>query len=436
MYLKLSNKTFYKRHNSELDRYIEYRNSLHIINLKSKNKITNKATKTIYIDFENENFKEIAELEDKFEVVVLTDIFEVTDDVIGLLKHISNKLLPNGKLLLSSINQKYFLLSRTLEKLSFKDSNNNFSYVNNQKISRIVTSQGFEYVKTSSKQIFPFKLLNIGNLINTILESIFYFLNIGIKTYSLFRLVESDNNNIIKSKSIIIPAKNEEGNLKNLLKRIPKDKKYELIIACGESQDGTLKVANEIANTNTDFNIQVIEQSGTGKANAVWEAAERANGEFIAILDSDLSVDPEELPNFFEIVDNNYADFVNGTRLVYEMEDGSMRYLNKIGNRVFQFFIGRVLKVPLTDTLCGTKVFRKQLLENIFSWQEKHKTRDPFGDFDLLFCAAYSGEKILEYPIHYKSRVYGSTQISRFRDGYKLIIYLIKSYLIINTSKW
>ncbi len=278
MYLKLSNKTFYKRHNSELDRYIEYRNSLHIINLKSKNKITNKATKTIYIDFENENFKEIAELEDKFEVVVLTDIFEVTDDVIGLLKHISNKLLPNGKLLLSSINQKYFLLSRTLEKLSFKDSNNNFSYVNNQKISRIVTSQGFEYVKTSSKQIFPFKLLNIGNLINTILESIFYFLNIGIKTYSLFRLVESDNNNIIKSKSIIIPAKNEEGNLKNLLKRIPKDKKYELIIACGESQDGTLKVANEIANTNTDFNIQVIEQSGTGKANAVWEAAERANG--------------------------------------------------------------------------------------------------------------------------------------------------------------
>lgn len=436
MYLKLSNKTFYKRHNSELDRYIEYRKSLHIINLKSKNKIINYATKTIYIDFEKEDFRELAELEDKFEVVVLTDIFEVTDDVIGLLKNISNKLIPNGKLLLSSINQKYFLLSRILEKLSFKDANTNFSYVNNQKIFRIVTSQGFEFVKTSSKQIFPFKLFFIGDLLNTILESFFYFLNIGIKTYSLFRLVESNKSSNIYTKTIIIPAKNEEGNLENLLKRIPKDKKYELIIACGESQDNTLKVANEIAKTNTDFNIQVIEQSGTGKANAVWEAAEKASGEFIAILDSDLSVDPEELPNFFEIVDNNYADFVNGTRLVYEMEEGSMRYLNKIGNRIFQFFIGRILKVSLTDTLCGTKVFKKQLLKNIFSWQQKHNTPDPFGDFDLLFCAAYSGEKILEYPIHYKSRVYGSTQISRFRDGYKLIIYLIKSYLIINTSKW
>ena len=238
------------------------------------------------------------------------------------------------------------------------------------------------------------------------------------------------------TKTIIIPAKNEEGNLKNLVERIPKDEKYELIIVCGVSQDNTLKVANEIMDSNKNFKIQVIEQSGKGKANAVWEAAKIANGEFVAILDSDLSVDPEELPNFFEIVDKRYADFVNGTRLVYEMEKGAMRYLNKIGNRIFQFFIGRVIKVPLTDTLCGTKVFRKQLLVNIFSWQEKHKTKDPFGDFDLLFSAAYYGEKILEYPIHYKSRVYGSTQISRFRDGYKLILYLIKSYFIMNTSKW
>lgn len=436
MYPKLSNKTFYRRHNNELDRYIEYRKSLHIINSKSKDKIVNKTTKTIYIDFDKEGFKDLSLLQDKFEVIVLTDIFEVTDDVISLLKLISEKLLPNGKLLLSSINQKYFLLSKILEKLSFKDSNVNFSYVNNQKISQIVTSQGFEYIKTSSKQIFPFKLLHFGNLLNTILESIFYFLNIGIKTYSLFRLIDLDSNIYKNTKTIIIPAKNEEGNLKNLVNRIPKNKNYELIIVCGISEDNTFKVAKEIENSVKDFNIKVFEQSGKGKANAVWEAAEKAKGEFIAILDSDLSVDPEELPNFFEIVDNNYADFVNGTRLVYEMEKGSMRYLNKIGNRVFQFFIGRVLKVSLTDTLCGTKVFKKQLLKNISSWQEKHKTRDPFGDFDLLFCAAYSGEKILEYPIHYKTRVYGSTQISRFRDGYKLIVYLFKSYLIINTSKW
>lgn len=436
MNLKLSNKTFYKRHNSELDRYIEHRKSLHIINLKSQNKFKNNATKTIYIDFDNENFKELNKLEEKFEVVVLTDIFEVTNDVIVLLKYIANYLTPNGKLLLSSINQKYTLVSKILEKLYFKDSNSNFSYINNQKISQIVTSQGFEFIKTSSKQIFPFKLLNFGNLLNTFLESVFNFLNIGIKTYTLYRYVDTYKNNNINTKTIIIPAKNEEGNLLNLINRIPKDKNYELIITCGKSQDNTLKVANEIANSNTDFNIQVIEQSGLGKANAVWEATKKASGEFIAILDADLSVDPEEIPNFFEIVDNNYADFVNGTRLVYEMEKGSMRYLNRIGNRTFQFFIGRILKVSLTDTLCGTKVFRKRLLKNILSWQEKHKTKDPFGDFDLLFCAAYSGEKILEYPIHYKSRVYGSTQISRFRDGYKLIIYLIKSYIIINTSKW
>ena len=436
MNFKFSNITFYKRHNSELERYLEHKTSLHIINIKSKDKITEKATKNLYIDSEKENYEELINIDQKFEVVILTDVFEVTDDVISLLKHITSKLIPGGKLLLSSINQKYFLIIKILEKLSFKDVNMNFSYINNKKIAGIVTSQGFEYIKTSSKQIFPFKIFNFGNLLNTILESTLYFLNIGIKTYSLFRLEDIEGIIHSNTKTIIIPAKNEEGNLKNLVERIPKDEKYDLIIVCGVAQDNTLKVANEIMDSNKNFKIQVIEQSGKGKANAVWEAAKKANGEFVAILDSDLSVDPEELPNFFEIVDKRYADFVNGTRLVYEMEKGAMRYLNKIGNRIFQFFIGRVLKVPLTDTLCGTKVFRKKLLLNIFSWQEKHKTKDPFGDFDLLFSAAYYGEKILEYPIHYKTRVYGSTQISRFRDGYKLIIYLIKSYLIINTSKW
>lgn len=436
MNFKFSNKTFYKRHNCELERYLENRTSLHIINIKSKDKITDKATKNIYIDFEKEKYEDLIKFEEKFEVVIFTDIFEVTDDIISLLKYVSIKLIPGGKLLISSINQKYFLITKMLEKLSFKDINMKFSYVNNKKIAGIVTSQGFEYIKTSSKQIFPFKLFNFGNLLNTILESTLNFLNIGIKTYSLFRLEDIEEINHTNSKTIIIPAKNEEGNLKNLVERIPKDEKYDLIIVCGVSQDNTLKVANEIMDSNKNFKIQVIEQSGQGKANAVWEAAKIANGEFVAILDSDLSVDPEELPNFFEIVDKRYADFVNGTRLVYEMEKGAMRYLNKIGNRIFQFFIGRVLKVPLTDTLCGTKVFRKKLLVNIYSWQKKHKTKDPFGDFDLLFSAAYYGEKILEYPIHYKTRVYGTTQISRFRDGYKLILYLIKSYFIMNTSKW
>ena len=141
-----------------------------------------------------------------------------------------------------------------------------------------------------------------------------------------------------------------------------------------------------------------------------------------------MSVDPEKLTDFFDVIELNRADFVNGTRLIYPMEKGSMRLLNNFGNRTFQLLISLIVNLPLTDSLCGTKVFKRSLIEKIKHWQNTLKIEDPFCDFDLLFSAAYSGEKILEVPIHYRARTYGKTQISRFKDGFKLIKYLIKSF--------
>ena len=62
---------------------------------------------------------------------------------------------------------------------------------------------------------------------------------------------------------------------------------------------------------------------------------------------------------------------------------------------------------------------------DLLKWRKDLKYTDPFGDFDFLFSAAYYGEKILEYPVHYKARIYGKTQISRFRDGFKLMVYFM-----------
>ena len=119
---------------------------------------------------------------------------------------------------------------------------------------------------------------------------------------------------------------------------------------------------------------------------------------------------------------------------MYPMEDSAMRTLNKLGKRSFQFIISKLIGVNLSDTLCGTKVFKKSNLESLKKWQEKMKIVDPFCDFDLIFSTAYSGLKILEYPVHYRSRTYGTTNISRFRDGWKLILYLLNSLFIFKTS--
>ena len=178
----------------------------------------------------------------------------------------------------------------------------------------------------------------------------------------------------------------------------------------------------------------MYEQSKNGKANAIWEGIENCNNELIAILDSDLSVDPETLSDFFEIIENGYADFVNGTRLIYKMEKGAMRSLNKFGNRVFQYLISKLITVKLTDSLCGTKVFKKSNVNFIKKWQNNMIFKDPFCDFDLIFSAAYSSKKIVELPVHYRTRTYGTTNISRFRDGWKLLFYFFNSYFLFRTD--
>jgi len=237
------------------------------------------------------------------------------------------------------------------------------------------------------------------------------------------------------SKSIIIPAKNEEGNLEELVSRIPIFKsEYELIVVCGESKDQTYEKSLEIQQKYKHLNISVFKQSKNGKANAVWEGISKSNYDLIAILDSDLSVDPEKLIDFFEIVEFGNADFVNGTRLIYQMEDGSMQTLNKLGNRFFQFLISKLISIQLTDSLCGTKVFKKSNIEFLFKWQKLMLVNDPFCDFDLIFSSAYSGQRIAELPVHYRSRKYGTTNISRFRDGWRLLFYFLNSYLLFKTD--
>tara|TARA_B000000609_G_C24178340_1_gene355791 strand:+ start:624 stop:1922 length:1299 start_codon:yes stop_codon:yes gene_type:complete len=431
MKIKIPNKTFYQRHSREVLRFINNEDSLHIINIKSKDKIYGDTSEKIYLDFDN---KEIdLNTSKKYDVIVLTDIVEVHTDIFFLLSKLSQILNPTGKLIITSFNSKYKIIIKFLELLRLKDANIKYSYIQNKKIRNITSGLGYDYLSSYTKQILPFKLLGLGTFVNGLLEATLSFLNIGIKTYSVFRVQNSD----IKkhTKAIIIPAKNEEGNLQNIINRIPKNEKYEIIIPCAVSKDNTVSVAKNISEQEKYFTIKTFTQTGKGKANAVWEAMEKIDSEVVAILDADISVDPETIPDFFEIIDKNNADFVNGTRLIYEMERGSMRYLNHLGNRVFQYFVGKIISQPLTDSLCGTKVFKRDLYKKIIWWQDSSNALDPFGDFDLIFTAAFTGQKIIEYPIHYRTRTYGKTQISRFRDGYKLIKYLFKSFKVFKTSK-
>jgi len=434
--IKISSSFFDQNHIKELQRYIQTSGkSIHLIS--EKNRSIDKfeeITDQLLLVNDNDLVKSLNSIEEKFDLVIITDLFELTDDIYSVLKIIKKILTPNGKLLVNSVNPKWNVILKLFEKLQLKTYTKDRAYIHPKKISNIAKSDGFELNQYYSRQIFPFRMLGIGKLINKILEVVLLPFNIGIKNYMIFSYYKSSNVN--NSKSIIIPAKNEEKNLVPLIKRIPVfDEKYELVVVYGNSEDKTEEIVLDLENLFPDINIKVLKQSSNGKANAVWEAVEVCDMELIAILDSDQSVDPETLKYFFEILESGNADFVNGTRLIYPMEDKAMRTINTFGNKIFQFLISLVIRQRLTDSLCGTKVFKKSNINKIKIWQDTLSSRDPFGDFDLIFSAAYAGDKILEYPVHYRARIYGETQISRFRDGFKLIKYFLESFYLFNFSK-
>ena len=256
--MKFSNETFYKRHNIELQRYISSEDSLHIININSKEKIKEQLSQKFYLSIEDGKDLKINVGGKKYETIVLTDVVEVVDDVYSLISILRNLLKPNGKLIITSVNTKYYFFIKLLEILRLKDKNSTYSYIHNKKIKNIASGVGFEFVNTNSKQIFPFNLFGFGKFFNKILEIIFFKFDLGIKTYSVFRLKAAEV--ITNKKTIIIPAKNEEGNLNELISRIPKFENCEIIISCGASKDRTTEVAEKIKNKEKFFDIKVISQ--------------------------------------------------------------------------------------------------------------------------------------------------------------------------------
>lgn len=432
----INSKTFYKNQSYEIARYNDFfSDSLHLINIDSNYEENNNNENVVKVKFNDltvvENY---IENKKKFAFVVITDLFELSEDIYDFLLKIGKILENDGKLLITSINPKWNNILRLFEIFKFKKNTKRRSYINPKKINNIARSAGLELISSNTRQIFPFYIFGIGVFINKFLELLFFYLNIGIKSYSIFRFINTKKNKY--SKTILVPAKNEEGNLEELINRIPNfDSDYEIIIICGKSADNTLSVAHEIKIKNPEKNIKVLEQDGTGKSNAVFQGISHSSNELIAILDSDISVDPETLTYFFKIIEDGHADFVNGTRLIYGKEKNSMRLLNVVGNLLFQAMISIVIKQKLTDSLCGTKVFKRSYLKHLNHWASSTIIKDPFGDFDFIFSAAYSGQKILEYPVHYRSRKYGSTQISRFRDGWKLLIYFLNSLYKFNVSR-
>jgi len=223
--------------------------------------------------------------------------------------------------------------------------------------------------------------------------------------------------------SVIVPARNESGNIRPALDRIPVlGRRTEVIFVEGNSRDDTWAVIQrEMADYRGPHLVRALQQPGKGKWDAVRTGFAAAQGDVLVIQDADLTAPPEDLAKFYEALASGAAEFVNGSRLVYPMEKRAMRFLNLLGNKFFATALSYVLGQAVKDSLCGTKMLLRSDYARLLRRITVLGDFDPFGDFNLLFGAALLNLRIRDLPVRYKDRTYGETNISRFSHGWLLL---------------
>lgn len=294
------------------------------------------------------------------------------------------------------------------------------NWLSYQDVANFIYLAGFEVVTHERAILLPVYIPLISWLVNTYLAPLPFINWFCLSQWIVARPALKKN---IKdyAVSVIVPCRNERGNIQSIVDRTPLLGNYtEFIFVEGHSQDRTLEEIKRVQQENKHKNISYYVQTGKGKGDAVRLGFSKAQGDILMILDADVTVPPEELPKFYEALVTK-ADFINGSRLVYGMESEAMRFLNLIANYCFGIGFSWLLGQPIKDTLCGTKVLFKSDYEKIVKNRAYFGEFDPFGDFDLLFGAAKLHLKILDMPVHYKNRQYGTSQISRFRHGFLLL---------------
>ena len=372
-----------------------------------------------HLHFQTDDIEDL-HLNETFDYIIISDTLGCLWDAQKAIQNLRNLCHPQTRIVISSYSFVWEPIVKLLEFLHLKQKSPMANWFSNKDISNLLYLEDFQVVKKENKILFPANIPILKTIFNSFLANLPLLNKLCLVDLIVARPLPKEEKQA--SVTIVVPARNERGNIENTIKRTPSfGTSQEFIFIEGNSQDNTYEEIERVQAVYPDKNIKIMRQTGKGKGNAVREAFDAATGDILMILDADLTMPPEELPKFYDALCQNKGEFINGCRLVYPMEKQAMRLLNLIANKCFGALFSYLLSQPLKDTLCGTKVLFKKDYEIIKKNRSYFGDFDPFGDFDLLFGAAKLNMKIIEIIVRYKDREYGSTQISRFRHGWLLI---------------
>lgn len=368
--------------------------------------------------------------------ILLNGTFNHNLDIEGLLIRLKTMATRSTRIIAVVYNPYFRWLYRFANWVGIRQGDPPPCFLTLRNLDSITKLAGFEVVRLRNAVYCPVRVLGLGCLINKLLPTIPLLRWFSLVSVITLKPIIPDP--VQPSLSIVIPARNEHGNIENALKRIPNlgEPQVEIIFVEGHSTDNTWEEIQRVIPLYAHrFKIMAFQQTGKGKNDAVRLGFSKATGELLTILDADLTMPPELIGRFYEAYCTGLSDFINGNRLVYPMEGLAMRFLNRMGNVFFAKALSYVLDTQIGDSLCGTKLLSRHDYHRILRWRDDFGDFDPFGDYELLFPAAILGLGVVDIPIRYLSRQYGDTNIHRFRHGMMLIKMVVIGYFRVKLGK-
>ena len=352
-----------------------------------------------------------------FDVIILTNILNLLPDVQSLLQQLETFSHERTRLVISFHNWLWQPVLKVAEQAGLRQQQPPESWLTPNDVRNLLDLSGWEELKSGHRCLIPRQIPLLTPLLNRWGSQLPILEQLGLTHWIVARPMRQQPQQ--PSVSVVIPARNESGNIAAAIDRLPPlGSSTEVIFVEGHSSDDTWEEIQRVCNTyDGPMQLRCFQQQGKGKADAVWLGFEEAKGEILIILDADLTVRPEDLPRFIEALAIGRGEFVNGCRLVYPRSHAAMPPLNTAANRTFAALFSWLLRQRLKDTLCGTKAIWKKDYINLKRGRSYFGNFDPFGDFDLLFGASKLNLKIVEVPVRYQERTYGSSNIAHVKEG-------------------
>lgn len=355
----------------------------------------------------------------KFDYIIISDTLNLAADVQQLLERLHAVSHDDTRLVINYFSSLWRPLLSVAGWLGLRSPQPQSSWISTADMRNLLTLADWAPVFTQLRLLMPVRCLGLETVINRFLAPVLAWFCLTV--FCAARPVRHRERRQ-PTVSVVIPARNEAGNIEAAIHRTPKmGAGTEIIFVEGNSTDHTWAEIQRVQAAYPDHDIKIMQQPGKGKGDAVRVGFAAATGDILMILDADLTMPPEELPKFYEVLASGHAEFANGCRLVYPMDKEAMQFLNLCANKTFGILFTWLLGQPVKDTLCGTKVLSRAHYEKVAANRAYFGDFDPFGDFDLLFGAAKLNLKISDVPIRYKERTYGSTNIHRWSHGWLLL---------------